>query len=461
MRFKFLLLYLLIVFLTLISCSLNYYRIKDVKNGNSKQDKFTEFLIPPKSKIANEGLFNLKKRLVFKEKSQYRYQYITIRGLSKSYISCLNSINEAVYFYQKEDADIVLREEYGIYSKPVSIGQNNLANFYSSHLNINSKNNDKINIAIRINLNQLLLEENNYVNNYKQLAFDLLSTISSFESEFLPISISQNIVEKVFELIPIPQEASLARYGYFKSSWYSIFLLNPNMVLNCDYISKVQFNNPLDDQSTIMRWEGVNNLSFYRDDYGKIKQVPYLGFDINRLPSNFIGSDSHHENGITVNYYNIAGSADLELSSKITNTKYIALYQPIFGNSNLSMDPIEGEKKRCCVNLYDCNSQIVLSNAIDEILNPQNKCKNSIPIFGNVAVYGERSFMEVFDTIYINKLPIPFPFATTIGQLKQQGYLLENFQLYRVYNGKLIEVKAKGGFSDDFTLLANDHIISQ
>jgi len=409
------------------------YRIKTY-------DKKGEFILPPTIKSISTCKGNLK--------SKYYDFIITINNLNSNYNQCINNISKA----KLGDLKILTLE--GEQNDNFDASETKTPYCYITSTSTR--------IVIKIHFHKIFhsLTESNTVKACEQLTAELLSQISQIETKhtWAP-SISQNIVQKIFELIPIPQKASLSRYGYFNNPLYSIFLLNPNMVLKCDYTSNIQ--NPLDVNSELMNWEGVNKLSFYRDDLGKIKQVPYLNLDRTKLPTNMIGTVNHPSDNdpqFKVTYYNIAGSADLELSAKITNSKYIALYQSILKSNNLAESLGSEDLNDCCVSEYDCNSQIVLGESLNAIFAPSYFCRGGIPSYENVAVYGERSSIVAFVTIYIDNSPILVPFGTTIKQLKSHVYLLENFKLLRIYNGSLSIIKTNHPIKDDIILLANDHL---
>ena len=156
-------------------------------------------------------------------------------------------------------------------------------------------------------------------------------------------------------------------------------------------------------------------------------------------------------------YYIIAGSADLELSSAISASKFIALYQPVTKSGNPAEKLGDDDTNDCCVSPYDCASQIVLSDDITSITDPQHIC-TGMPIYRNVAVLGERNTIRSFYTVYVDNNPIHIVLGTTIHQLIQTGKITSAVKIERQHDGHLVRISAN---QEDIILLPTDHLITK
>lgn len=303
--------------------------------------------------------------------------------------------------------------------------------------------------------------------NYDGIAKDLLIEIANQEGEqagrfHWANSISQNILEKVFEMIPVEENSSLARFGFVKGPTYSLLLINPKISLEIDLDSKM--DNPHDTGSKLMNWSSSISTSFYRDRTGNIKQQPSLGLRHSYNPNTLITKLQHTTDvGVTVdvNYYNVANNADLELSKIINRTKYIALYQPPQKSNNLARGA-EGEPKNCLVSPdYDLNSQLIFSANTESLLANPNQCVEGIPIFEHVGVFGPRNLILANINITLNNNSMLIPFGRTIGELIQTGKIIGNFKIRRVYKGNLVKMKFNNTFFQNTSLLPMDQLTNK
>ncbi|MFH6994568.1 hypothetical protein [Flavobacterium sp. FlaQc-48] len=394
-----------------------------------KPNNKSEYIVPPAIKKLACGSGNLKHK--------YEDFTVTIGQLSDNYYHCVDRIENAIVAHSKRKAGC----------------DGQLADIHTSD----------ISITINIHFHKIY-ENGNPAGQAYQLAMELLTKIDRDpnKKEWAK-SITQNIVEKVFEVIPVPQEASLARFGYFEHDLYSVILLNPKFQLKASLASRTE-KKVAGTKHLLMDWDGTSSLSFYRSGKGDIKQLPYLKLDKAKFASNLIGGDIKHldENSqdVLVAYYNIAGSSDLELSSKITNSPYIALFHPLMKSGNLEEELATNDINACCVTIYDCNPQVVLNDDITSLFSPK-KCAAGIPIYPNVGVVGERSEMEVQYTIYKDNSPMSIPFNTNVEQLVNKGLLTYNIEIFRVFNGRLVKLEITESAKKTLLLLPNDRIITQ
>lgn len=457
----FTIIFFLVTLFSFVACSPNAYRIRNVKNNGSANNE-VEFILPPSAKLASEGVGGIGKTLIFSTGSNFRYQYVVIQGLSKNYTECLQVIDQAKYFNSKNQQVILLRENYKINGSAKPVGAGNFANYYSSTNDPNYKSGDKINIAIELDLDKLLNSEANYIKNYQQLATELLTTLVKLEND-LATSISQNIIEKIWEQVPVPQGASLSRSLITISDQKSIVLLNPRISLKVDNL--LFFNDP----NGASEFSGFNYylsgqiiLSFFRNSNGKIKQSSFLKIDENATP-NFLPNNSIVSNIDKVNHLQ-ASSIDVQLSS-ITNKKFYGLYQNFLKrNNDKSFEGTSNDKKDD--ELYRGGSIMLFSDDPENIIDYPNGvasntvqssfCNGKLIYTALTGTPGCRSIITPVISINLNTNSQFITLGTTIGDwLQISATPSKSIQLFRLYNGKLKEMK---GFNYDTFLLPGDKI---
>lgn len=418
------------------SAQKRFYRVKNV-DGIS-------FVIPPKAKIAQEGLFNHKTDLDFSANSRFRYQYVIFQGIKKTdYTAAVNEVQKAEYLYAKEQQTAMLQIKHCHMRSNENAGHAAATVFMSD---------DGDCIAIQLDYSKLV--NASVEQEFGNLSWALLKKIFELEVKFAwPPSICQSIVQKIFELVPAPQSISLARFGYVQTTKFSLLLLDPKMKLFADNSSLV--SNPLSEGRSLYHLDGVNTINFFRDKKGEIKQLPYLSLDRSVMPASKIAKYSRQDgSGVTITYYLIAGSADLELSAKMSASRFLALYQPVTKSGNPAEKLGDDDTNDCCESAYDCTSQIVLSDDISSIFAPAKSCMG-MPLYENVSVLGERNTMRAYYTIFINGNSQPVLAGTTLSQLINEGSITESTKVMRVHHGRLVDVKMH---KNDITLLPTDHL---
>lgn len=412
----------------------NSYRVKQLDSVK------VDFILPPKAKIAREGLLNCKDTLSFGTISKYRYQQVVFKGLKKdTYYESCESINKAKYFYRSGYENHVPSEF--LCSPAESTFKTSDG---STMLYLSGKGNC---LVVEIDYDVLLRKSKEQViSNFQSMAIGLLTKLSELEeSNKWPESICQNIVEKVFELIPIPKEATLSRYGLEQRSKYTIFPLNPKILLLVDTTSKV--SNPIVEGGELFHFEGRKFVSFYRESSsGSIKQAPTSSIDPNFLPGNGINFDpvAHIKDGpdsVNINYYLISTGADLEFSKKLRTSKFLTLYQPVPKSGNLS-ESLYNDINACCQNEYDCTSQLIPSNDLKSIFIPEHTC-GGMPLYTQIATFGEKNVIFAYCIVYINNIPTPIKMGTTAFQLIDEGRITSDFSWKRKFKGRLVKIKTK------------------
>lgn len=387
------------------------YRIKKNKDKG-------DFIIPPKSN------FSLTKSNSVKNK--FKYQFITIDKLNDvNYYEVIKNLNEAKSYYCKKDKH--------------SSTDTKINSVYIKYDNANSK------VTIQIDWSSII--DNHSKDEIKvcifELAKDLLIEFASHENKEgfnWPISISQSIVEKVFELIPIPQEASLSRYIAQVDKEKSFVLLSPKIKL------KVDATDTLTDKNDDWQYRLINSniIKLLKDSRGNTIQTPFIQFQsksVGHMPTNNITNK-----GILQ-----ASSADIQLSSTLNQCPFIFLVQNKFKkNSKISNTDCTlcGGKEW---NMDECNSVLYHYKTIHKDFHDDGLDKNKIDYS---SAFGYRNLITPLINIYLNNNSLDIVLGTTLSQLKLQQNLPKNLKILRLYKGIYKIVNLKSGC--DIILLSSD-----
>lgn len=311
----------------------------------------------------------------------------------------------------------------------------------------------------------------NTINNFNQLAKEILIEISGKEEEFnWPTSICQNLVEKVFELIPIPQEAALARYGLIQNSSFSLLPLNPKIHLRVDHASlydsrtsddvtntqlyldylkalidtndtapeknsktvqvpleRERLQSALQASSWRFQFTGQSIISYskFQDNNGDVffKFDPFIGSKYTK-----VGTDNDYPDA---SRKLLASSVDIEFTSILNNSKYLFLFQQYLRDNN-SNSGTSGAIGRCCgENPLRCNSLIFYSDDMNLLSSNFKDCE----IITNYAIFGERSPIVPLILIEVNSNKLFIPFGYTVFDLISNGYIKAAFRLKREFSG--------------------------
>ena len=425
-----------------LSCSYRSYNL--VETG-----KYGTILYAPKTtslfKEFKEGDKGSKLESELRDKN--RFQYIYIENLikdSSNYISVVNSLDEAKYFFSRNNfKDLSNNKYYKMVSGNESIPLGN-------YLNIKYSNNSKF--LLQINYGDLF-KSNYSTKGIDSIFFDiakkLLIEFSKREGKIepneqerfgWPATISQNIVEKIFELIPIPQEKSLARYLFHQSPNKSFVLLNTNIKLMVDAVQLIDN----DDGIWMFNYIGNSKIPLYRDTSGKFIQIPFLDLK-GKLPNNNVD-----ENG---KFILKASSADIQLSHSLNeSSNYIFLYQNGLKESNENQGG-DTNCKNTQRNQLECNSVLKYYNT------PSFKIENDEIELGNAdytSSFGFRNLINPMITVAINGNYVDVPLNLRLSSLLLNFNNPKKVNIFRIHNGKYRKVKLN---EYSIILLPNDKIL--
>lgn len=487
---------LLIIAIPFSGITQNRYRIK-------KTEGHGYFIYPPKAKL------KFKKKGGLREGCKYHYIYIDFLKLGKDgdYYDILENLNKAEYFsWGKDFKHICFDWECGEDGSPVS-GESKgslSSNRKRGKIKIKKKckkvNNEKGKgvaasrkkpydkhpvgsyaqvkysyderaFLLQIDYEKLLNDNGKTVEeSFFELAKDLLIEFSKkerkqTESYDWPIGISQSIVEKIFELIPVPNEASLARYYGKITEDGSSILLSPKIKLKVDLTGKHQ--HPEDESIFNYGYLGQSTLEFNRDSTGYLRQNAFYEFQNNvsyEVPGNYIVQDKVAEKTIHIQ----SSASDLQLSFITKDKSYTMLYMDFLKRNNSTSNRGDGNYNDADKMLYKGNGILLLSDSIRKLcsltranyLQDPDLVKSvigcdSLVAESSTSVFGCRPVMTPLFTIMLNGEIADIIVNTRKCNLYERYSLPYRYKMYRIQKGKLVRFKKP---RSSIILLPGDHI---
>jgi hypothetical protein len=445
-----------------------------------------DFIYPPYSKLKH----SCKKNTV---KKTCRYQYIYMDSLKMThgdYYSVLNLLNNVEYFSSKYSIDKICFDTqcYGCYknskatitqsfnktkrkpnSKTITTLQNDLNKNISEHrIATDSEICDIIQndigrfckikysydqkaFLLQIDYGSIINEqtETEINDRFFEIAKDLLIEFSRREGTGTdgfgwPTSISQDVVEKIFEVIPIPSKSSLARYIAQIDNNKSFLLLNPKISLKVDAVELLTDESTGDWQFRLMN---SNLISLSKDNNGNIIQTPFLQFEQsapNVMPDNKF-------NGKRVLQ---ASSGDMQLSSTLNKCPFVFIQQKSFKKNN-----INSSDATCAgydLNMFECNSILLHFDTLGSFYDMDDKLIDESKAM-YLSSFGLRNLITPQINILLNGNSLIIPLNTTLNHLKHQQNLPDLITILRLWNGKYVKVKLKN--TNEIILLPSDIII--
>lgn len=428
-----------------------------------------EFIIPPDSYWGYRESGN-------KKCGYDQYYYVLFYGLTNDYLKTISELYYTEYWSGNIDyfaKNKLPKHKNNLLNRKIKEQNAQLINLSSFKSTSTGKPfqcsplDDKNSVYfIQIDYNSLLTgSREQIISNFSQLAKDLLIEISAKEGTYTwPTSISQNLVEKIFELIPIPQESSLARYGWNVTDQSSLLLLNPKISLSVEISSLSSTEFPPTDHwyYTLI---SQTNINFYRDGLGQIRQLPFIMFSNNTMPSNsFIGKDDNDRKDPNTLLLNNSG--DMQLSQNSKSKHFVALFQDYMKqNSNYSTEGSSTVSLRDKKDRYAGNSIILLNDDINLLFKGKSETTNVKAAYNshgynykdntNDEKYS-RTLITPIITIHLNSSPITIKLGSNISILNQQFNFGSHFAIYRSFNGNYVKIKNP---SNSTILLPGDKII--
>ncbi len=301
--------------------------------------------------------------------------------------------------------------------------------------------------AIKVEINyDLLLQGKLTKSHFTNMATDVIVTLSAFENKYYkwPGSISLNIAEKVFELLPVPTDAVLSRFGFRQDS-VSIIPLNPKIQLRVEHSIKYE-----DRDNGSFRYEpsGQSTISFSRIQYNDNEKSVLYKFDpfIKDLSDRSLAQHNQYGTGRL-----LASSIDPEFTVEIARCDYLFLFQ-MYLRSTTSEAGADEPVGSCCngPNGITCNT-LLFYRSDPKVLKEGFKCDK----LGDYATWGERGVVMPMINIEINSSLVSVPLGTSIRDLIASGKLNSRFSLTRPYRGKDVDIK---DVVTDLLLLPGDNL---
>ncbi|WKN33783.1 hypothetical protein PZB74_10650 [Porifericola rhodea] len=518
---------LLLVLICLLFARCNStYRIKQVRDGKG------EFIIPPKSDLSyEEGSLG-----------NDRYHYVYLKNLKwnaeRSYFDVIQAVDAAThtskalgmneYCFDVECFDC---DEEGKINKEVPIKRRTrkikkkikkrevncpgeITSFSVGDFAIGKYSKDGNEFLLQIDYEKILEgTEDEIDGDFYTLAFELLAEFSSREdadrdNKKWPPSISQSIVEKIFELIPIPQSASLARYGCWIDGEKSFTLVSPKIKLKVDAVGMVRKEHNLTkiiaDNALIFsdivnekreREEILTKTKATKEEIEKaLKSEEYAmlnkEFDliqklanelysenesINNWQYRLIGTNilqvnrdkhglfiqnSFHDlssntlpdNTISGNFVLQASSEDIQLSETLRKIPYIFLYQRSLKGNNLKSNNFgcDGSEE----DIIKCNAQLWHFSDLAGAIKP-NRDLNFRSV-DYVSSFGYRNVIVPLISVYLNENLIHIPMNTNLNQIVLSHSIPSTFSITRLHQEKY--KKVEDGNLINLILLPGDKI---
>ncbi|MEA5461675.1 hypothetical protein VB796_21585 [Arcicella sp. LKC2W] len=409
--------YILILFLFTFNKSYSQcsFRIKtlDFKNGS------IDFILPPKSNLV------LNEKGVFRK--NLRYHSIEVENLNSNYYVSLSQLDKAIYCHTKK-------------TKILDSKEGNISTV-TSFCRIQWKNSGFI---LEIDYNDFLDKSPDSIKKlFEDLSKKLLVEFAKKEVQNTwATSICQNIIEKIFEVIPIPEEASLARYisEYDVSYGHSFILLNSKIKLRVDAVDI--------DTAINGNWSyrliGTSMISIYRDKWGRIIQNPFHNFQNKGMPDNLINNDGK----IVLQ----ASTEDIQLSNTLKECDYIFLYQNNLKKNNKSSSP-GGCNSSSETSTVNCNSQLwhFKKNSISQFYLNDDLNFSSV---NYISSFGLRNVIYPLIEIVVNNKYVSIPIGINFNQLKPQLSITNSTNIFRYWNGKYKKINLR----NESILLPSDKI---
>lgn len=256
-----------------------------------------------------------------------------------------------------------------------------------------------------------------------------------------PATVSQLILDKVWEAIPTPTKASRSRYLYASQDRYYTILLSRFFTLKVDAVAKVADGGGYRYEKT-----GDYTMAVAWDDEGKIRQDKLSNRDgPTTRPNNLLISSSKT--------YLLAAFSDIQSSETLKDLPYVFLFHPLIKRDVKPTSSVGPYTRLPSDDDSPIVGNSVLLHLTSDELRTADLTKGGLP--GNYvnSVFGPRNPVEVLITVTINGLPTLEPLNTRVGDLP---FLPEKFKLYRKYRSGYRRVK---GSLDDVILLPNDQIV--
>lgn len=441
---------LLLLFFTNSSVfSQRHFRVRKVAITGAET---TEFILPPKAKLAGEGfIFRKKGSVTFKENSRFRYHYIIINGLDKEYKISKEAVDAASYKRISKDGRSRQLKNFNINTTAIKLGDKGFVNYYIST--------DEKNIVFEIDYGALLKDLKNFKSYYMDLFVQLSALNEKHRWSGIHGNITPEIAKKFFELLPVPQSGSLGRYMADIDDRKTFILLDPKIWLLVDNTIKTKPKMPYwdkegkldknNDDFWTFNLTGQTLIRFYHGDNGAILQHPALKFsETVTLPFNAIDHKVAKFSGAL-----LASTADIQLTRTLRTQHLMYLYQDYFSRNNSTGTNTEDDH-----DFSKNNSQLLFNKKISkEFLESIDSKNPPADINTKFSIFGLRSLINPVVPIIINKFTTTINFNSSLSIIKEQGIIpdVKKLDISRVYKNSYRKIMY---VSKNLLLLGDDRI---
>jgi hypothetical protein len=363
----------------------------------------------------------------------YRYHFVRIGGLSSDYRRSVAGVAKAEYYHSRRENG----EESGSFTKCSAPAD------YCAYSLFTAPDGSRI-VVIRIDYNALLNDFTNVGDNLDRMSLVLLSDLyqkgETGETSWAP-SISQDIVEKVFDMIPLASEESLARYVSRSDPQKSYVLLNPKIILRVDTVERDE-----KEGSWNYRLLGTVDIRINRDKNGFLTQNSFFQ-DINVRPGNLLPNGGK--------FVLQAGTGDIQFSQTLRTTPYIFLNQINLKHNSKSNDPGACDQSDDNDRIL-CNSQLWHFDDLTQVVVDKQELKLNPDAARYFSSFGFRNLINPMIEIWICGSRDQIPLRTNFLQLSNQSPIPSSARIYRLWKKRYHRVR--GDDLGSLILLPSDRI---
>ena len=403
--------------LTITGCS-NYHLTAYNVAANAKvNSQSINMVLPPNSRfdVKRTGLVD----------SDCQFQAVLVDHLDKSYTHCLKQIAQATY---------VSGPKVPAHPKDLSptVFDNGAATVYLGR--------DTLQVTLDY---QKLFSVADPVLEFHQLGAFLIKAVAGKlpnpNPNQIPATITQELIKKIFELVPFPVDATATRYGYSNNHTNFMLMFDEDLQLDMDAVSHVD---EVDNSAAHYELGGIYPFRYQRDRNGEIAQNPLATDHTVNAPNNVF-------NGNKV--FMISAFADLQNSSELRVDPFMVIFSPTIKRNNDNTKPAPYATADDAVvttgnfSLFNLKQPGIVNFNFSERRNDQFDQYTR-------SVFGARSQGKVVFNIYVNHVPLKVGLGDRVRDLAQ---LPEDIKVHRLQNGAFHRVC---GELSELMLLPGDQI---
>ncbi len=416
------------------------FRAKSVNN--------IPFILPPQAKLGKEGIFGNKQSLQFH--SRFRYHRIIVKAIDKtSYESFESALRKATHEHDSKAitparllSDFETTDYHGDSLNP------------SARVFFSDKNDGFI---LELDYGQVMTAGPAVY--FNDLSAQLLKLFLQKETGATawPAGICQEIVWKIYSLLPVPVSSATAALGQIRTTAYSLLLLHPRIALRVDHTVLEDRTVRLAEGASEPNWkyvmtgQSIIHLDKVQNSKGEVffRQLPFLHRDIDR--------SLLYDNTYRESFVHQSSSGDLELSARTSIAPFLFLYLRHFQGNNSGSTPPSSTIDDCC--RFDkgmhCNSLLLFRGNLNELITPVDYCTTEIKDY---ASFGQHALIAPVIPVYIDGGLTYQPLGLKLSDLVRKNVVTTNNKLEREYRNEYTLFKKK---NNNVCLLPGDRITNR